>query len=154
MTCDFMAGKLVSMTKEITKEHISFSDPWEQFQNEPGRLQVIRTHEIWDGDMVADVLNFERDEQGVVTVNRTGLPGGDEWHATVEDMHRVGEDRFIAMIRGDGRVGPLTGTISKAKFFPEEDTTEPSELKGEVVNLSRRAVSFPQEHLSDAMKQG
>ncbi|WP_144407186.1 hypothetical protein [Corynebacterium camporealensis] len=141
------------MTKDTNNVKVDLTDPWDRFQKGTGRLQVIRTHEIWDGDMVADVLNFERDEQGVVTVNRTGLLGGDEWHATAEDMRRVGEDKFIAMIRGDGRIGPLTGTISKAKFFPEEDTTEPSELKGEVVNLSRCAVSFPQQHLSGAMKQ-
>lgn len=103
--------------------------------------------------MVADVLIFERDEQGAVMVSRTGLHGGDEWHATVEDMRRVGEDRFIAMIRGDGRIGPLTGTISKAKFLPKEDIAEPSEAKGEAVNLGRRAVGFPQRHLSDAMKR-
>lgn len=153
MTCVFVAGKLVSMTNEITKEHISFSDPWDRFQAEPGRLQIIRTHEIWDGDVVADVLIFYRDEQGLVTVNRNGLNGGDEWHATVEDMHRVGEDKFIAMIRGDGRVGPLTGSITAAKFHPEKKITDPSQPKGEIVNLSRRAVGFPQRHLSEAMKR-
>lgn len=64
-----------------------------------------------------------------------------------------GEDKFIAMIRGDGRVGPLTGSITAAKFHAEEDDTEPLELKGEAVNLSRRAVGFPQKHLSEAMKR-
>ena len=149
----FMAGTIVRMTKDTNNVKVDLTDPWDRFQAEPGRLQIIRTHGIWDGDIVADVLIFYRDEQGLVTVNRSGLIGGDKWHATVEDMRRVGEDKFIAMIRGDGRVDPLTGTISKAKFFPEEDTTEPSELKGEVVNLSRRAVSFPQKYLSDAVKQ-
>lgn len=153
MTCNFMAGRLFVMRDDKNENHINLADPWDRFQAEPGRLQIIRTHEIWDGDMVADVLIFYRDEQGLVTVNRTGLPGGDEWHATVEEMRRVGEDRFIAMIRGDGRIGPLTGTISKAKFLPKEDVAEPSEAKGEAVNLSRRAVGFPQRHLSDAMKR-
>lgn len=153
MTWVFMAGKLVVMRDDETKKSINIDDPWDRFQNGTGRLQVIRTHEIWDGDVVADVLIFYRDEQGLVTVNRSGLNGGDEWHATVEDMHRVGEDKFIAMIRGDGRIGPLTGTISKAKFLPKEDIAEPSEAKGEAVNLGRRAVGFPQRHLSEAMKR-
>ena len=141
------------MRDDKNENHINLADPWDRFQAEPGRLQVIRTHEIWDGDMVADVLNFERDEQGVVTVNRTGLHGGDEWHATVEEMRRVGENRFIAMIRGEGRVGPLTGTITSAKFCPEEEGNESIEPTGDVVNLSRRAVGFPQRHLSEAMKR-
>lgn len=68
-------------------------------------------------------------------------------------MRRVGENRFIAMIRGDGRVGPLAGTITSAKFCPEEEGNESIEPTGEVVNLRRRAVGFPQRHLSEAMKR-
>lgn len=153
MTCEFVAGKLVVMRDDETKKSINFDDPWDRFQNGTGRLQVIRTQEIWDGDMVGDVLTFEKDTHGVITVYRTGLPGGDEWHATVEEMRRVGEDRFIAMIRGEGRVGPLTATIATAKFYPKEEIFKTSQPKGEVVNLSRRAVGFPQRHLSGAMKQ-
>lgn len=153
MTCVFMAGTIVRMTKDTNNVKVDLTDPWDRFRKETGRLQVIRIHEIWDGDMVVDVLNFERDEQGLVTVNRIGVSGGDEWHATVEDMRRVGEDRFIAMIRGDGRVGPLTGSITAAKFHPEKKITDPSQPKGEIVNLSRRAVGFPQRHLSEAMKR-
>lgn len=140
------------MRDDKNENHINLADPWDRFQAGLGRLQIIRTHEIWDGDVVADVLIFYRDEQGLVTVNRSGLNGGDEWHATVEEMRRVGENRFIAMIRGEGRVGPLTGVVTAAKFYPEKEITDPSQPKGEIVNLSRRAVAFPQRHLSEAMK--
>lgn len=63
MTCIFMAGTIVRMTEDTNNVKVDLTDPWDRFQKETGRLQVIRTHEIWDGDMVADVLNFERDEK-------------------------------------------------------------------------------------------
>ena len=58
MTSVFVAGRLFVMRDDKNENHINFADPWDRFQAEPGRLQIIRTHEIWDGDMVADVLNF------------------------------------------------------------------------------------------------